>query len=253
MKKFFTLFAAAVVGLSAFAQDAAPKVIFEPVETEDASKTTVTIKVENSRDDLNAISLGMLPAENAQFIKIMNEDEDEFYWWPNGLYVLGNYPGKSDTWKTNKVRSNADIKESVKNGGELVIIALLSDENCRTFPAENGTLGTFTMDLSALPDGEKVKAFELDKDKGNTNFALLNGSSIYPEDTAEGYPEVFVKKEGNKISPVTAINVVDAVKNVTSVKYYNIAGVESATPFQGVNIMVQTYDDGTKSATKVVK
>lgn len=42
-------------------------------------------------------------------------------------------------------------------------------------------------------------------------------------------------------------------KSVTSVKYYNMMGVESDVPFQGVNIVVTRYDDGTQSTAKVVK
>jgi hypothetical protein len=35
--------------------------------------------------------------------------------------------------------------------------------------------------------------------------------------------------------------------------YYNLAGVESAEPFKGVNIKVTTYCDGTRSSEKVLK
>lgn len=42
-------------------------------------------------------------------------------------------------------------------------------------------------------------------------------------------------------------------KKVVSVKYVNIAGMESSTPFQGVNIVVTRYEDGSQSTTKVIK
>ncbi len=42
----------------------------------------------------------------------------------------------------------------------------------------------------------------------------------------------------------------DGVKNV---RYYNAAGIESATPFQGVNIVVMEMTDGTKKVVKVIK
>jgi hypothetical protein len=53
----------------------------------------------------------------------------------------------------------------------------------------------------------------------------------------------------------TGINnlAVDANKKVVSVKYVNISGIESTTPFQGVNIVVTRYDDGSQSTTKVIK
>lgn len=51
----------------------------------------------------------------------------------------------------------------------------------------------------------------------------------------------------------TAINNVNTGKQVAGVKYVNLAGVESATPFQGVNIAVTTYTDGTRSTAKIVR
>ena len=50
----------------------------------------------------------------------------------------------------------------------------------------------------------------------------------------------------------TAISTI-SMENVKAVRYYNVAGVESATPFQGVNIVVREMNDGSKSVIKVVK
>lgn len=44
-----------------------------------------------------------------------------------------------------------------------------------------------------------------------------------------------------------------AEKTVNNVKYYNVAGMESNEPFEGVNIMVTTYNDGTTNTCKVMK
>lgn len=46
---------------------------------------------------------------------------------------------------------------------------------------------------------------------------------------------------------------VDATKVVTAVKYYNMQGVEASEPFDGVNIVVKTYNDGSKTNEKLVK
>ena len=43
------------------------------------------------------------------------------------------------------------------------------------------------------------------------------------------------------------------MSNVKGVRYYNLQGVESATPFQGVNIVVKEMTDGSKVTTKLVK
>ena len=54
---------------------------------------------------------------------------------------------------------------------------------------------------------------------------------------------------------ITAIkDVVDVTgKAVAGVKYYNLAGIESDRPFEGVNIIVTTYTDGSRSSSKVLK
>lgn len=48
----------------------------------------------------------------------------------------------------------------------------------------------------------------------------------------------------------TAINTVEATGKAVDVKYYNMMGIESSTPFNGVNIVVTTYDNGTRSNNK---
>ena len=42
-------------------------------------------------------------------------------------------------------------------------------------------------------------------------------------------------------------------KTVKSVRYYNIAGIESNQPLDGVNIVVTTYTDGTTATSKLMK
>ncbi len=57
--------------------------------------------------------------------------------------------------------------------------------------------------------------------------------------------------DANKVA--TGVNDVNSAKEVKGVSYFNMMGVESAQPFDGVNIMVTTYTDGTSSATKVLR
>ncbi len=72
----------------------------------------------------------------------------------------------------------------------------------------------------------------------------VNGGNyeVYPLDLDEG------------IDPATAIESITAGNGeVKSVKYVNVAGMVSDTPFQGVNIVVTEYTDGTRTATKMLK
>ncbi|MBR2146358.1 MAG: hypothetical protein IJ925_02755 [Muribaculaceae bacterium] len=64
--------------------------------------------------------------------------------------------------------------------------------------------------------------------------------------------EVEVDGELNNSIP-TSIFGVQSYKVVSGIKYYNMAGVESDVPFNGVNIEVTTYDDGSRSTRKIMK
>lgn len=56
-----------------------------------------------------------------------------------------------------------------------------------------------------------------------------------------------------KVTLSTGVNDLTAAKTVSSVRYYNVSGQESAEPFQGVNIVVTNYTDGSHTTTKIVK
>lgn len=59
--------------------------------------------------------------------------------------------------------------------------------------------------------------------------------------------------EAQRLKTVTAINAINGDKQVANVRYYNLAGIESAEPFDGVSIRVTTYNDGTRTNEKILK
>lgn len=73
-------------------------------------------------------------------------------------------------------------------------------------------------------------------------------STVAPSTKFVVYP---LDLDANKVA--TSVNDVNSAKEVKGVSYFNMMGVESAQPFDGVNIMVTTYTDGTQSATKVLR
>ena len=99
-----------------------------------------------------------------------------------------------------------------------------------------------------MSDGEythrSVMTVTVDENDGADRSALITISQPASEEIT-----LMVSQAGTP----TAINVVDAARNLESVTYYNLAGVESATPFQGVNIEVKKYSDGSKTTSKVVR
>ncbi len=59
----------------------------------------------------------------------------------------------------------------------------------------------------------------------------------------------------NRVALHGSSDVVETVgeKSIKSVTYYNVAGMESNEPFEGVNIKVVNYNDGTNNTSKVIK
>lgn len=80
--------------------------------------------------------------------------------------------------------------------------------------------------------------------KGNT--AYLDADQLDPNDAVVYY--LFDDESLN-----TAIETINNVKDIASVKYVNLMGIESATPFDGLNIVVITYNDGTTKVVKAMK
>ena len=70
---------------------------------------------------------------------------------------------------------------------------------------------------------------------------------------ASNWEVAIVKAEQDYPNVWTPIDTVDSGREVARVRYYNLMGVESSTPFQGVNIIVKEYTDGTRSTTKVIR
>ena len=54
-------------------------------------------------------------------------------------------------------------------------------------------------------------------------------------------------------APEVAVENINAGKAVAGVKYYNVAGQAADSAFEGVNIVVTTFADGTQNVVKVVK
>ncbi|MBQ4007944.1 MAG: hypothetical protein II603_05335, partial [Muribaculaceae bacterium] len=52
---------------------------------------------------------------------------------------------------------------------------------------------------------------------------------------------------------VTAVNDVTARREVASVTYVNMQGMQSATPFEGINIVVTKYTNGETQVAKQLR
>ena len=58
---------------------------------------------------------------------------------------------------------------------------------------------------------------------------------------------------GSGLGNVTTVKEVTTQRTVIAVRYYNLMGIESDKPFDGINIVVTFYNDGSRSSKKVMR
>ncbi len=167
---------------------------------------------------------------------------------------------------------NAEDPQEIGDAGvDITAVANPDDEFCLDFklltPGENDWIWIGGLNENAdqgvtwfaITDDMLTTGTEIDLYPGEEgwNFRLPEAGgyniSLVKEATPAGAKapidgvKMVVRKNTN-----VGINDVNA-KAVKSVKYVNLAGMQSNVPFDGVNIVVTTYTDGTKAASKVIK
>lgn len=173
--------------------------------------------------------------------------------------VKGNNPAYTSSYyfATPKANEYANVVWAVYNG----------TDGAFYLPSNNGSINVqgfkaaFNVDYSLnsnnapqLTDG-KLYSFEaLVKEVATTEAKSAPRKAAYDATVAPStkfvvYP---LNLDADK-EVVTGVNDVNSAKEVKGVSYFNMMGVESAQPFDGVNIMVTTYTDGTSSAAKVLR
>ena len=116
----------------------------------------------------------------------------------------------------------------------------------------NGAWYKVDSDISFAGICEKAETFD---GEVTVEIYLVNGDVTSVNDLSS--PNYYITKVIHTIvkDPTisTGVEDVDAEKTVAGVTYYNLLGVSSDSPFEGVNVVVTTYTDGTKSSKKIVK
>ncbi len=158
MKKIFTLFAAALIGLAAYAQCPSELYFELAEESQDASNVMVYLKLINSTDYLNGFNMEVIKPEGAEWL----EDEEDGEWvgfTGYGHVILAMWNPSNANWRETKLFQKADLKCSVKDGN-LVIIEILSTNDCRFFPQltaeDDNIIARFSLDMSGCEDNAKV-------------------------------------------------------------------------------------------------
>lgn len=106
-------------------------------------------------------------------------------------------------------------------------------------------------DVPSMNNGDVYKFLGLVR-KETANGSTLKANGISNQYVI--YPLSEMEWTGNPAdsNPPTAISSITGSKEVKGVKYYNTMGIASDIPFKGVNIVVTTYSDGTRTTTKIL-
>ena len=88
---------------------------------------------------------------------------------------------------------------------------------------------------------------------GNAQSTNWDANVTFDNSNANVAPGYILELTSGGSTVVTHVDDVTVAKTVKSVRYYNVAGIETSEPQAGVNIVVTTYTDGTKTTTKVLK
>ena len=150
----------------------------------------------------------------------------------NVIPNVGRPPAPAVAFSTNFATSEdnnyiiigSNMTATACNPGQLYTINIMVDEN-----AANGEYPIMVYSKVVLTDDSSITVGSLDS-KAKEVLCTVNVNL-----------------------PVVGVNDVNAAKAVSSVKYYNAAGMASDTAFDGINIVVTKYADGSQSTTKVVK
>lgn len=116
------------------------------------------------------------------------------------------------------------------------------------FPNENGD--DIAILLCRRNEGEKCTGYHFVYDEGD-NYEYLETGSWY-QNIDDPLSLAVAPKLSFISTPHTSINQPVDGKQVLSQTYYNLAGMASSKPFDGVNIVITNYSDGTIKTAKAV-
>lgn len=127
-----------------------------------------------------------------------------------------------------------------KNG---VLACTFGARKLRTDENETGVIDNLTAEFVVriyfTPDESTSVGAPMLKSEDDAKYYVMEGTTERNFDWTEGVVTGVARLTGNGV-----------VENVT---YYNVAGAASPRPWQGINIMVTRYSDGTVTKTKVIK
>lgn len=208
--------------------------------------------IQFEKKDIQVIgSLMKKPNPEMTVTKITATAPEQSGYTPN-VYIPASFMGETQTstvgnqntyfFVTPKPQEYAHITWAVYGGdGKFYIAEPQGSVNQAALKGGFVADGSLIGGLTSFESGETYK-FDA--------IIQVNPSSKSPYTTG-GYSTGYTVYPTSAPTVITAVNDVNMAKTVTGIKYYNLAGVASDQPFDGINIVVTTYSDGTRQASKI--
>ena len=175
-----------------------------------------------------------------------------------GFYLIGN----ANTWNLQAAVAMAPITTDGKDGYVVrgVNMPAVGDETPKSYFSFISRLASTPDDWDGIADARfGAEAGEGDwwvlEEQLDTDITLEAGTRAFAIDGGTydifAFPADGKMKVSHHVSAISDINAEQSAP--VSVKYYTLTGVESNAPLSGINIVVSTYSDGSRRATKIVK
>jgi len=246
MKKFFTLFAIALLSICASAEEIGPcpsTMSFALTNANNLSAVRVELQLVNSSLNLNGF--------NMEIPKVDGIDFKSFTANGYGKVILARWEGTTqienedgdmedveitDAIRNSLLTTKCDVKWNVKDNGNLVIIEILSSNDCRFFPVlETPTgIGRFNVDMSGAADGKYT--IVAPQTAQGLSFSYTQGPEPLDSWTTDAPVEITLEKKGTEVTEYTGISTITADQAVDN-RIFDLQGRElQSVPEHGIYI-----------------
>lgn len=137
---------------------------------------------------------------------------------------------------TNDIRGNVTLDDVVAPG---LTVNLMDNDRAILASATTDAQGNFIFESL---DHTSTYTIEID------GYEIENNTVNFGDNAIDNDINVVMKLTTN-----TGIDSIIQASQVADVKYFNLAGVASSAPVDGLNLQVTTYNDGSRKVSKVVK
>ena len=251
MKKIFTLFAAAMLGVCAFAQmpETCPSELgLKLLNGDNPAQVEVELTVINSSLNLNGfnteLQLGTEEAPATAGIAFKKVSRKAFTAAGYANVILARLDDATDEEREELLLEFCDVQSNIKESGNLVIIELLKTNECRFFPqlAEHTAIGKFWMDWSAIEskDGDVPSAtLYAPAIPSRYSFSYtggVEGTRAWTPEAPLEYTLYLVDGKVTDVPPTTGISTISTDKNVDN-RIFDLQGRElQSVPEHGIYI-----------------